>query len=117
MEFTSEDLNRWLADWKRIWPTSVQLERWLDDRFDPPWPHDVRRERDDSGRTIWTVPDYDRGRSRSLAVDREVLHDFDSSDIIRALEEEQWLSRIETDDLLVVHGATGRIEPGSCTSK
>ena len=101
MQLDPAEVERWLEEWKRIWPTSCEVNRWLDEVFDPPWPHDIRRDRDDDGHAIWSVPDYANGRSRSLAVEREMLRDFDSLAIIRALEDAGWQHRIEKEDLLV----------------
>jgi hypothetical protein len=56
------------------------------------------------------VPDYEHGRSRSLAVEREVLRDFDFPAIMRALEDSDWQQRIEKEDLLVRKAANGALE-------
>lgn len=43
MQFDPAQVERWLEELKRIWPTSTEIERWLDEVFDPPWPRDIRR--------------------------------------------------------------------------
>lgn len=101
MAHDATEVQRWLAEHTRIWPTSCELTRWLDEVFEPPWPQDVRRDHSDSGHTVWSVPDYERGRSRSLTVERDVLRDFKSPSIVRALGEAGWQRRIESEDLLV----------------
>lgn len=101
MRVDRTEVERWLEEWRRIWPTSCEIKRWLYEVFRPPWPHDIRRERDDDRHTIWLTPDYEHGRSRSLAVEREVLRDSDFTTISNTLEDAGWRERIEKDDLLV----------------
>lgn len=101
MQLDPSDIEGWPAEWKRIWPTSCEIKRWLHGVFHPPWPHDIRRDLDDDRHTIWSIPDYENGRSRSLAVERDVLRDSDSRTIIDALEDAGWERRVEKEDLLV----------------
>jgi hypothetical protein len=110
MQLRRAELEKWLEEWRRIWPTSCEISRWLDRVFHPPWPHDIRRERDDDHHAIWSVPDYERGRSRSVAAEREVLRDCDSRAIIQALEDAEWRRRIEEEDLLVRKASDNRLE-------
>jgi hypothetical protein len=104
------EVERWIEEWKQSWPTSCEITRWLDAVFNPPWPHDIRRELDDDRRTIWSVPDYEHGRSGSLAVERNVLRDFDSSAIIRELADVNCPCWIEMEDLLVRKARDGTLE-------
>ncbi|GIW53110.1 MAG: hypothetical protein KatS3mg082_2940 [Nitrospiraceae bacterium] len=104
------DIEEWVSEWSQIWPTCCALGRWLYDVFRPPWPHDIRRARDDQRRMIWAVPDYDRGRSRTLGVERDVLRDCQPDVIIGMLEGAGWRGRIEDEDLLVRKTSGGALE-------
>lgn len=110
MEIDPDELKQWLEEMTHMWPTCLRIERWLDAEFHPPWPQDVRREWDVERRVIWTVPDYDNGRSRSLAVDRDVLLNFDSDAITSALITTDFQRIIDEHDLLIREGPNGNLE-------
>jgi hypothetical protein len=110
MSTNDADVDTWVEEFRRIWPTSSQIGRWLDSSFDPPWPGDIRTERDQDERSIWVIPDYEKGRSRSLAVEREVLRDVPYGEIIQVLEASDWARRLNREDLLVRRTARGELE-------
>ena len=102
-------LETWLDEWRRIWPTESQVDRWLDDHYELPWAHDIRRDWGEGERRIWSIPDYTDGRTRCLGIDRSVLRDHDATAIIQALEAADWRNRIDREDLVVIEEATGAL--------
>lgn len=116
MTIDPKEMERWSEELARIWPVCVRIERWLDDEFDPSWPQDVRREWDDERHVIWTVPDYENGRSRSLAVGRDVLLDYDAEAIISALAIAGFRRTIDEQDVLVRKGPNDDLEVVSWTA-
>jgi hypothetical protein len=99
--YSQAEVDTWIAEWKKIYPTSSWLADWLEDELRPPRLHLIRRERDDDRRTIWTVPDFENGRSRTLAIDRTVLRVYNWKEIVAVLERNGWRETVNRHDRLV----------------
>ena len=84
---------------------SVPVEHWLGSVW-PSWrPGHVRRYRDgDRGVWYWVVPDFERGRSRVVGIQEDLLVERSLEEIRRVLESGRWQDRIDDEPLLLVRG-------------
>jgi hypothetical protein len=89
------------------WLNAAHVEQWLRSIW-PSWRYDEIREMwDELGRWFWIIPDYHRGRSRVLGIERELLEEVTVTRLKRILEEANWLQRIDSENLLVTRDTSG----------
>lgn len=91
-----------------IWLNAAHVEQWLRTLW-PSWRYDeIREEWDRDGRWFWIIPDYQRGRSRILGIESELLEEVTATRLRHILEEANWLQWIESEALLVTRDESGR---------
>jgi hypothetical protein len=100
----TDDRDHWSA---ALWLNAVHVEHWLRELW-PSWRRDdIRSDVAADGTWYWVSPDFDRGRSRVLGVERQVLERTPVSVLRDALGQANWRVRIEQTPLRVTQEDRG----------
>ena len=100
----TEDSDHWSA---ALWVNAGHVERWLRELW-PSWRRDdIRSGTAADGTWYWASPDFARGRSRVLGVERQLLERTPVSVLREALEAAHWRDLIEQTPLRVSRDGRG----------
>ena len=97
-----------------LWVNASRVKDWLRTEYWPRWrADDVWHDFDRDNHWYWVVPDYERGRSRVLGIDGELLEEVTLHQIEKLLRSIDWKGRLEEAPLLIRRNPEGELQLGT----